>query len=148
MTYKITKEFLKQLQEEYKYLKNFKKKELIESQVENIVQGDDRENDGYILTSELIGQNDIRLGEIRAILDDYELADEQNNSSVQIGSSFELIDLDTNRTYTYKLVEPVEVDISQNKISPESQLGSLALNKTVGQTFSLNNRKLKILKIH
>lgn len=146
MKYKISKEFYQELKKEFTHLKTDKRKELIQSHIETIEQGDDRENDGFSLTSMLIGQNDIRLGEIRTILENCEVVEKPQTTFVDICSTVHLRDK-TNQELQYMIVEPIEVDILKKKISFESELGKNLLGKRVGDLITFLNSQFKILAI-
>lgn len=57
----------------------------------------------------------------------------RNNSSVTIGSTVVLRDLDTSEIESYTLVRPDEVDILRNRISSFSPLGLALGGRHVGE---------------
>lgn len=143
--HRISREFYQQLKKEFEHLRTNRRKELIESQRETIEQGDDRENDGYSLTSMLIGQNDIRLGEIREVLENCEIIDVAEQKFIDICSTVTINNEEVEFIYT--VVEPIEVDLQLRKISKESELGQLLFGKKVGDTIIFQGKSFKITKI-
>ncbi|MCA9382107.1 GreA/GreB family elongation factor [Candidatus Dojkabacteria bacterium] len=94
---------------------------------------------------------DLRVKELRKILRSAKVIDENDVSAsfVEIGSKV-TIAVD-GKEVTYTIVESIEVDPENNKISSMSPLGEKMLGKEVGEEFELQSGKVskfKIIKIN
>ncbi|MBP3964983.1 transcription elongation factor GreA [Paenibacillus lignilyticus] len=136
----LTKEGFAKLQEELDDLKYVKRKELAERIKLAISYGDLKENSEYHSA-----KNDQSFLETRVIILEKMLntariveTDPNNTSSVQIGSSVILNDVEFDERIEYQIVAPAEADVQANKISYESPLGKELLGKTVGSRINVN----------
>jgi transcription elongation factor GreA len=70
---------------------------------------------------------------------------------VAFGSTVHVVDLETDRQSTYKLVGPTEADIKAGKLSAESPMAQALMGKKAGQEFRLQTprgfRRMRIDRI-
>lgn len=94
-------------------------------------QGDLSENAEYHAAKEEQERVDNRISEINHILANAEVISKRNKNSVGIGSSVVL--KDNGNPITYHIVDSVEADPIESKISDESPIGKALLGKKVGE---------------
>lgn len=132
----VTPEGYAKLEDELKYLKEVKRRELAERLKVAISYGDLRENSEYhsakddqafMETRILILEKMLRKAKVVA-------TDKMDLSKVSIGSVVVLNDLEFKERVEYRIVGPAEADVMDNKISYESPLGKELMGKEVGST--------------
>jgi transcription elongation factor GreA len=64
-------------------------------------------------------------------------AESLDSTTVQVGSTVTLHDIEFSENVEYTVVGPAEADVTNNKISYESPLGKELLGKTTGTTISV-----------
>ncbi|MDY5576566.1 MAG: transcription elongation factor GreA [Lachnospiraceae bacterium] len=149
----LTGEGLKKLQDELQDLEVVRLKEVAQKIKEAREQGDLSENAEYDAARE--EQRDIvsRIDEIKEILKNVEVVDEDDIDieKVNIGCTVTLYDKEFEEEVEYTLVGSTETDSINNKISNESPLGKELMGKTVGDEVvvetSYDKCEYKILKI-
>ncbi|WP_308636857.1 transcription elongation factor GreA [Paenibacillus silvisoli] len=136
----LTKEGYAKLQEELDDLKYVKRKELAERIKLAISYGDLKENSEYHSA-----KNDQSFMETRIIVLEKMLntariveTDPSNTSTVQVGATVVLNDVEFSEKIEYQIVAPAEADVQENKISYESPLGKELLGKKVGSRIQVN----------
>ena len=144
---------LKALEEELENLKVVKRKEVAAKIKEAREQGDLSENAEYDAARE--EQRDIvsRIEEIKEILKNVEVVDEDDIdiAKVNLGCTVKLLDKEYDEEVEYTLVGSTETDSLNNKISNESPLGRELMGKTTGDIVvvesSYGNAEYEILGI-
>ncbi len=115
--------------------------------------GDLSENAEYDAAKEELAHIDYRISQLREKLANVELVDEKNVGveNIRILNKVTLLDLDSNREFTYTLVSPEEMDIDRGLISVNSPVGKALLGKSVGETVEFSvpvgEKRWKIIKI-
>lgn len=107
--------------------------------------GDLSENEEYssARNDQKIAEN--RILEIQEILKNAKVIKPSNRSQIALGST---ITLNLNgKTVNYTLVGPTEANPLAGKISNESPLGKVLLNRKVNDTFEFNHKTITILSI-
>ena len=107
--------------------------------------GDLSENEDYSAARAEQKVCEGRILEIQDILKNAKIIRNVSRSKVSNGSKVS-IDL-AGKTFTYSIVDHVEADPLNAKISNASPLGKLIMNKTTGEDFDFNGRKCKILAV-
>ncbi len=138
-TVNVTREGEKKLREELKYLKEERRPIIIEALKEARRKGDLTENaefdaarDEQRLVESRITQIVVMIRNIR-IIDDAKMPDDK----VYIGARVELEDLDSGKELYYILVNEIEADFKERKISTVSPIGKGLLGKGVGDTVEI-----------
>jgi transcription elongation factor GreA len=131
----LTPEGLEKLKKELKYLENDKRKEIAELINHTAAFGDLKENAAYDEAKDAQGFLERRIIDLRDIISSAKLIDKSNKTNIQVGSV--VILSANNKKEQYHIVGPAEVDVFKGKISYESPLGSLILNKNRGDTIVL-----------
>ena len=130
----LTKEGYKKLEEELKYLKTVKRKEIADRISHALSFGDLSENAEY---EEAKNEQAFVEGKILSLeekLRKAEIVDDEGNNSgkITLGSRVVLENLDQNKKVEYFIVDSVEADPSARKISFESPLAQALVNKKEG----------------
>lgn len=138
-TVNVTREGEKKLREELKYLKEERRPKIIEALKEARRKGDLAENaefdsarDEQRLVESRITQIEVMIRNIR-IIDDAKMPDDK----VYIGARVELEDLDSGKELYYIIVNEIEADFKERKISTVSPIGKGLLGKGVGDTVEI-----------
>ncbi len=138
-TINVTREGERKLREELKYLKEERRPKIIEALKEARRKGDLTENaefdsarDEQRLVESRITQVEVMIRNIR-IIDDSKMSDDK----VYIGARVELEDLDSGEGLYYTLVNEIEADFKERKISTVSPIGKGLLGKGVGDTVEI-----------
>lgn len=153
MVVRLTKQGLEKLQEELKYLKTVKRREVIEAVATARAKGDLRENAEYDAAKEAQGLLEKRIAELSDQLTHVDIIDESkmDQSKAFIGATVCLKDLNNNKDLTYMLVSKEEADLKAGRISTVSPVGKALLGKSVGETVEVKipagTLKYKIEKI-
>lgn len=107
--------------------------------------GDLSENEEYssARNDQKIAEN--RILEIQEILKNAKIIKPSNRSQIALGST---VTLNLNgKTVDYTLVGPTEANPLAGKISNESPIGKVLLNRKVNDTFEFNHKTITILSI-
>ncbi len=143
---KITLEKYQNLQKTLKKLKEESRP--IESEEVKILSttGDYSENAGYQAAKAKLRRTNNKINKIEYILARAEIIEtNKERDKVEIGSSVEL-EVE-NKIKKYQILGSAETNPSQGKISYSSPLGSILLDKKIGDTIILKDKKYKIKKI-
>lgn len=151
--YRLTKEGHEKLIDEREDLVSNKRKEIAErlkDAKDNV--GDLAENTEYEYAKNEQAFIEGRIEQINEILNNYVIIGGNNhNDIIDIGSTVEVKDLDSNKKMKYMLVSSVESDPENHKISDESPTGMALLGKKAGDEVQVKTPqsmiKLKVLKI-
>lgn len=128
--FQLTKDGVAELQAELADLKN-KLIDVIESIKTARDQGDLSENAEYHAAKEEQERVDNRIAEINHILTNAEVVSKRAKSSVSIGCSVTL--KNGSKPVTYHIVDSVEANPLEAKISDESPIGKALMGKKVGE---------------
>ncbi len=132
--FQLTKDGVTELQTELAELKN-KFSTVIDSIKTARDQGDLSENAEYHAAKEEQERVDYRISEIKHILANAEVISRRSKTSVGIGSSVTL--KNGKKPVTYHIVDSVEADPLESKISDESPIGKALLGKKVGDSVEI-----------
>jgi len=139
----LTIEGLAKIKNELDNLKNVKKKEIAESLREAISFGDLSENFAYQQAKEEQSFLENKIFELEHIIKSAVIIkNKKENGKVQIGSIVTIEN--NNKKEQFQIVGPEETDPLQNKISFESPLGKILLNKSVKEVVEIQTPKGKI----
>ncbi len=132
----MTDEGQKKIIEELDYLKNIRRKEVIEAI--NIARsfGDLSENSEYDEARDEQGKVETRIKEIEDILKNARVINESEikTDAVNIGAKVKIKNHKTNCDIEYYIVGPTEADPLNNKISDQSPIGSALIGAKNGET--------------
>ena len=150
----LTHEGVAKLEEELRYLKTVKRKEVAERIKQAIAFGDLSENSEYDEAKNEQAFVEGRIVTLENLLRNAKVIDDEDISTdvVSIGVTVKLLDVETNDVVEYTIVGSTEANPSENKISNKSPVGKALLGKPVGATVDVHVPdgviKFKILEIH
>jgi len=136
MHYFITKQKLKELENEYEHLKKMIKEEVAQ-EVPTLLESGDL-NPDFTSYEEVLEQNQNRLEEIENILKNHQIIKKppkEERDRVCLGANITLKN-DKHKT-EYKIVGTLEANPFEGKISDESPAGKAFIGKTVGEVVSV-----------
>ena len=149
----LTQEGYDNLEKELEYLKTEKRAEITERIKVALGFGDLSENSEYDEAKSAQASNENKIAELEKKIRFARIIDESeiDTKTVQIGNIVTVHDQEFDEDVQYTIVGSTEVDLSQNKISNESPLGSALLGSKKGQTVTVDApagaMKYKILAI-
>ncbi len=128
------------LQEEIRHLKSVERPRIIKAIAEARSHGDLSENAEYHAAKEQQGWNEARVMELEDKLSRAEVIDVSNLSGdrVQFGATVRLVDEDTEKEVTYRIVGDFEADVSRGLISISSPIARALIGKEVGDLVEVN----------
>tara|TARA_B100001093_G_scaffold490248_1_gene529111 strand:+ start:217 stop:693 length:477 start_codon:yes stop_codon:yes gene_type:complete len=124
---------LKKLKAELEELKNIKRPKIVAAIAEARSHGDLKENAEYHAAKEQQALMEGRVLEINDIIARANVIDVtkiENNGNVIFGSTVSLLDLETNKKNTYKIVGKDEADINLNLLYFKSPIGKALIGKS------------------
>ena len=132
--YKLTPERLEALQEELKYLKTVREKEVADQIKEARSFGDLSENSEYDEAKNEQGKLYSRIAEVENVLANYVLIEEneEDMDSVRMGCTVKVLDLEFDEEAEYQVVGSEEADPMNGRISEESPFGKALIGTKVG----------------
>ena len=136
----LTREGLKNLEEELKFLKGEKRKEMADKIKLARSYGDLSENSEYDDAKNEQAIMEAHIRDIEATLKNYEIIDEDddNVAHVRLASRVKVEMLETGSTREYKIVGANEVNPLEGKISDESPIGAALVGHAVGDVVEAN----------
>ena len=149
----LTQEGYDNLEHELEFLRTEKRAEIAERIKVALGFGDLSENSEYDEAKNAQAENETKIGELENKLRHAKIIDESeiDTKTVQVGNKVKILDLEFNDELEYTIVGSTEVDLSQNKISNESPIGSALLGKKKNQevevTVPAGIVKYKVLSI-
>ncbi len=149
----LTQEGYDNLEKELEYLKTEKRTEISERIKVALGFGDLSENSEYDEAKNAQAANETKIAELENKLRYAKVIDESeiDTKTVQVGNTVKVLDMEYDEEVEYTIVGSTEVDLSQNKISNESPVGSALLgskkNQIVEAQVPAGIIKLKILEI-
>ncbi len=131
----LTQEGYDNLEKELEYLKTEKRTEISERIKVALGFGDLSENSEYDEAKNAQASNEIKIAELENKLRYARIIDESeiDTKTVQVGNIVRILDMEYNEELEYNIVGSTEVDLSQNKISNESPIGSALLGAKKNQ---------------
>lgn len=138
----FTEEGLKNLKKELDYLETDKRREVAEKLKHAISFGDLRENAAYDEARDEQGFLEGRISDLKKNIASAKLIKKEETGKVQIGSTVAL--LSAGQKEKFQIVGPEEANISLGKISHQSPLGKLLLEKSVGDKVVIKNTEIGI----
>ena len=149
----LTQEGYDNLEKELEYLKTEKRSEISERIKVALGFGDLSENSEYDEAKNAQASNEIKIAELENKLRYAKIIDESeiNTKTVQVGNKVKVLDMEFDEEVEYTIVGSTEVDLSQNRISNESPIGSALLGAKKNQVVEAQTPggvvKFKILAI-
>ena len=136
----LTYEGFKKLEDELQNLKVFRRREVAQKIKEAREQGDLSENAEYDAARDEQREIENRIAEIDKILKNAVVAEEDsaNTEAINFGCTVTFEDMESHKSYTYKLVGSTETDILNGMISNESPVGSKLIGSKVGQVITVD----------
>ncbi|WP_040952783.1 transcription elongation factor GreA [Gorillibacterium massiliense] len=131
----LTQEGYDKLRAELEELKTTKRRELAERLKVAISYGDLKENSEYHSAKEEQAFMETKIKSLEQMFRVARIVNAENTdaSTIQIGSTVTLHDVEFNEDVEYTLVGPAEADVDHNKISYESPLGKELLGRSTGE---------------
>ena len=149
----LTEEGYKKMEAELEKLKTETRAEIAERIKVALGFGDLSENSEYDEAKNAQAENEDRIAELESklrfakIIDDSEI----DTKKVQVGNTVKVLDMEFDEEVEYTIVGTTEADITQNKISNESPIGSALLgakkNQVVEVQVPAGVSKYKVLSI-
>ena len=135
----MSKNKLREYEQELEYLKTTKRKEIAEVIKEARSHGDLSENSEYDEAKNTQALMESRIAEIESILQNAKVIDEDELSTehVGIGCTIKVKDLEFDEVEDFALVSSGESDPMANKISDESPIGAALLGAHVGDVIDV-----------
>ena len=149
----VTNEGLQKMKEELEYLKNVKRKEIVESIGIARSFGDLSENSEYDEAKNEQAKVEAQIAELEENLKHVKVisGDEIQTDTVNIGAKVTVLDLDRQTESHYTLVGSTEANPLEGKISDQSPIGKAIIGAKAGDTvvFSIpsGEKKIKIISI-
>jgi transcription elongation factor GreA len=130
----MSKEGLEKLQEELKYLKFVKRKEIARAISDAREKGDLSENAEYHAAKEEQGHVEAKIAEMETKLSNARIMDDRqmDTSKANILSTVEVLNVKMNKKMTFTLVSEAEANLKENKLSVSSPIGKVLLGSSVG----------------
>ena len=134
--YLLTREGVNKLEEELRYRKDVKALEIAEQLKDAKAQGDISENAEYDAALDAQRDNNTRIAEIKNILKNVDVADEEESDSTRVsfGNTVVVQDKETKEEFTYVIKGTKEANSLAGFISNESPLGKALIGAKKGQT--------------
>ncbi len=150
--YLMTQKGYDEAVEKLAYLQTVKRQEIVERIAEARSHGDLSENAEYDAARNEQAANELEIAELDYKIKNAVILEENNDkTSVHIGSKVRVYDVDMDEEETYEITGSTEADAMHNKISNESPVGKALLNHKVGDTVKVNapnaEYELKIMEI-
>lgn len=149
----LTKEGYDKLEQDLEYLKTEKRAEIAERIKVALGFGDLSENSEYDEAKGAQAENENKIVELENKLRHAKIIDESeiDTKTVQVGNTVKLFDMEFEEEVCYTIVGSTEVDLSLNRISNESPIGTALLgakkNQIVEVQAPAGAMKYKVLAI-
>ena len=149
----LTYEGLRKYEDELHDLKVVKRKEVAQKIKEAREQGDLSENAEYDAAKDEQRDIEARIEELEKILKNAEVVveEEVDLDRISIGCKVDILDVEYNETFTYKIVGSTEANSLKGKISNESPVGRALIGAQKGDTVSVDTQagqlQYKVLEI-
>jgi transcription elongation factor GreA len=129
------------LKTELEDLKNIQRPKVVEAIAEARSHGDLKENAEYHAAKEqqaLIESRVIAINDLIARANVIDVTKIENNGKVIFGATVKLLDLETNKKISYKLVGQDEADIKKNLVFFKSPIGKALIGKDKSEMIIVN----------
>ena len=129
----ITLQGIKQLKKELEELKNIKRPKVVTAIAEARAHGDLKENAEYHAAKDEQGKIESRIIKINDLIARANVIDVtkiEKKDKVIFGSTVELVDLESNKKKTYKIVGEDEADLAKNLIYFKSPIARALIGKS------------------
>lgn len=135
----LTKEGFENLEKELEFLRTEKRAEIAERIKVALGFGDLSENSEYDEAKNAQAENEVKIAELENKVRHAKIIDESeiDTSTVQIGNTVKLYDIEFDEDVEYTIVGSTEVDLAENKVSNESPIGKALLGAKKGQTIGV-----------
>ena len=149
----LTQEGYDKLEQELEYLRTTKRAEVAERIKVALGYGDLSENSEYDEAKTAQAENETKIADLENKIRYAKIIDESeiDTKTVQVGNIVKVFDMEFEEEETYTIVGSTEVDLSQNKISNESPIGSALMGAKKNQIVEVNAPagiiKYKVLSI-
>lgn len=150
----MTEEGLRKLQEQYDYLINVKRKEIINAIEVARGFGDLSENAEYTEARNDQAKNEAEITRLKALIENAVVVSENeiNTDNVSVGTTVKYVNVNTGKESEYGIVGADEANPLEGLISNESPIGMALLGHKVGDTVEVEIPKgfltLRIVDIH
>lgn len=150
----VTEEGLRKLQEQYDYLVNVKRKEIINAIEIARGFGDLSENAEYTEARNEQAKNEAEITRLKSVIDNAVVVSESEITTdrVSVGTTVRYLNQTTGKEVEYAIVGADEADPENGSISSESPIGLALLGHQVGETVEVEIPRgiitLTILDIH
>lgn len=136
----LTQEGYDKLEKELDYLRTEKRAEVAERIKVALGFGDLSENSEYDEAKTAQAENETKIADLENKIRYAKIIDESeiDTKTVQVGNVVKILDMEFDEEETYTIVGSTEVDLSQNRISNESPIGSALLGAKKGQIVEVN----------
>lgn len=153
--FKLTRERLKELEEELNYLKTTREKEVAEQIKEARSFGDLSENSEYDEAKTEQGKLYSRIAEIKVLIDNAEIVDNIDHDApkdtVTLGSIVKVRDIEDDYEETYEIVGSQEANPREGRISDDSPVGRALRGHRSGEQVTVEapagNLKFEIVSV-
>lgn len=139
----VTQEGLEDLKIELHRLVHEERTEVINELQDARAQGDLSENADYDAARDHQARVEARIAEVESMIVNAELITDdkagKRSKTVTLGSTVEILDLESNETETYTIVGSVEADPFNGKLSNATPLAIALLDSKVGATVKVVN---------
>ena len=150
----ITINGLKNLKSELENLKNIQRPKIVEAIAEARSHGDLKENAEYHAAKEqqgLIEGRVVAINDIIARANVIDVTKIENDGKVIFGSTVKVLDLETNKKISYRLVGQDEADIKKNLVFFRSPIGKAFIGRDKGEMINVitpsGERSFEILDV-
>lgn len=135
----MTKERLREIEEELTYLKNKRRPEIAQMIADARSHGDLSENADYDAAKDAQGLLELQISKLEATLARVRIIDTNDfpNDKVYILSQVKIKNLKNNALLDYTLVGEEEADFEKNKIAITSPIGKALMGKVIGDVVSI-----------
>ncbi len=136
----VTKETLEQMKEELQQMRTVDRPAAARAIAEAREKGDLKENAEYDAAKEAQGILEAKIKKLESDIANARILSEENvdTSKVSILTKVSLLNMNTKKQMTFKIVSEMEADLKQGKISVTSPIGKGLLGKTVGDIAEVN----------
>jgi transcription elongation factor GreA len=131
----LTVEGEAQLRAELEQLKKIDRPRIVEAIAEARAHGDLKENAEYHAAREEQGFSEARIRDLESKLSNAQVIDISTippSDKVIFSTTVTIINIETDETYTYKIVGDDEADIKEQKISYQSPIARALISKEIG----------------
>ena len=131
----LTQEGYNNIEKELEFLSTERRAEIADRIKIALGFGDLSENSEYDEAKDAQAANEAKIAELENKLRHAKIIDESeiDTKTVQVGNTVKVLDMEFNEEVEYTIVGSTEVDLSQNKISNESPIGTALMGAKKGQ---------------